>query len=112
MVRPRITRPRLADAFYLCAMNGLYAQKLDLKRRKLEGNAELVQQGVASTPAVFTAHFSVSRSGALTWKPGTAGLSQVTIFDRTGKQIGTAGPPSSISYLRLLPDETRLLVYP
>ena len=34
----------------------------------------------------------------------------MTIFDRQGKEIGTAGPPTVVQTLRLAPDETRLLV--
>ena len=89
--------------------DNLYAQKLNRPARKLEGEPELVQQGVASSPALHVAHFSVSRTGVVAWRPGTAGLSQVTIFDRQGREIGTAGSPTVVQTLRLAPDETRLL---
>ena len=52
----------------------------------------------------------MSRSGVVAWRPGTAGLSQVTIFDRQGSEIGTAGSPTVVQTLRLAPDETRLLI--
>ncbi len=68
-----------------------YAQKLNRTARKLEGEPELVQQRVASSPSFGIADFSVSRNGSMTWRPGTAALSVVTIFDRQGKEIGTAG---------------------
>ena len=90
--------------------DNLYAQTLNRTARKLEGEPELVQQRVASSPAFHVAHFSVSRTGVVAWRPGTAGLSQVTIFDRQGKEIGTAGSPTVVQTLRLAPDETRLLV--
>jgi len=90
--------------------DNLYAQKLNRAARKLEGEPELVQQRVASSPSFGIAHFSVSRTGAVAWRPGTAGLSLVTIFDRQGKEVDTAGSPSVIQTLRLAPDETRLLV--
>jgi len=90
--------------------DNLYAQTLNRTTRKLEGEPELVQQQVASSPSFYAAHFSVSRTGVVAWRPGTAGLSQVTIFDREGKEIGTAGPPTVVQTLRLAPDETRLLV--
>ena len=89
--------------------DNLYAQTLDRTARKLEGEPELVQQSVASSPAFHVAHFSVSRSGIVAWRPGTAGLSEVTIFDRQGREIGTAGSPTVVQTLRLAPDETRLL---
>ena len=90
--------------------DNLYAQKLNRKARKMEGEIELVQQNVASSPAFGLAHFSVSRTGVVAWRPGKAGLSQVTIFDRQGREIGTAGSPTVLQTLKLAPDETRLLI--
>jgi len=91
--------------------DNLYSQKLDLRARKLVGDAELLQPGVASIPGsdFDRAAFSVSRTGVVAWRPGKAALNQVTIFDRQGKAIGTAGPPSAVQTLALSPDETRLL---
>ena len=86
----------------------LYAQRLDRQKRKLEGDPELIVQGVAS--ALDIAYFSVSRSGALAWRPGKAALPQLTTLDRTGKQIGVTGPTGMItSYVSLSPDESHLL---
>jgi hypothetical protein len=90
--------------------DNLYAQTLNRTARKLEGEPELVQQRVASSPAFHVAHFSVSRTGVVAWRPGTAGLSQVTTFDRQGREIGTAGSPTVVQTLRLAPDETHLLI--
>ena len=71
--------------------DNLYAQTLNRTTRTLEGGPELIQQRVASSPSFYVAHFSVSRTGVVAWRPGTAGLSQVTIFDRQGKEIGIGG---------------------
>jgi hypothetical protein len=90
--------------------DNLYAQKLNRKARKMEGEIELIQRDVASSPAFGRAHFSVSSTGVVAWRPGKAGLSQVTIFDRDGREIGTAGSPTVIQTLKLAPDETRLLI--
>jgi len=90
--------------------DNLYAQTLNRAARTLEGEPELIQQRVASSPAFRVAHFSVSRTGVVVWRPGVAGLSQVTIFDRQGRDIGTAGSPTVVQTLKLAPDETRLLV--
>ncbi len=89
--------------------DNLFSQRLDRRGRRLVGEAELVQTGVFSIPQLSRATFSVSRSGAIAWRPGRAALNQVTIFDRHGKEIGTAGPPGSFSDIALSPDETRLL---
>jgi len=62
-----------------------------------------VQQGVA--------RFSVSQSGILAWRAGREVLlAQLTIFDRQGRAIGTAGPPSNTGALKLSPDEQRVLL--
>jgi eukaryotic-like serine/threonine-protein kinase len=91
--------------------NGLYSQKLNLQTRQLEGESELIQHGVASGPgmSVYRADFSVSRSGVVAFRPGTAALAQVTIFDRQGTEIGKAGPAGAIGSLSLSPDEAHLL---
>jgi serine/threonine protein kinase len=91
--------------------DNLYSQRLNLRERKLEGDPDLVQTGVASSTSVAEADFSVSRSGLVAWRPGTQALSQVTAFDRQGKQVGTFGPPNDFNYLRLSPDETHLLAH-
>ena len=91
--------------------DNLYAQGLDSNRRTLEGDAELVEENVASMPGIssFTAHFSVSRSGTLAWRLGRAALGQVTVFDRQGNEIETAGPEGTVGSIALSPDGTRLL---
>jgi hypothetical protein len=89
--------------------DNLYGQRLNREARKLEGEPELLEQGVASSPEWALAHFSVSRAGVIAWRPGRAFYSQVTLFDRQGKQIGTAGPPGIFRTLELSPDGTRLL---
>ncbi len=91
--------------------DNLYAQSLDADRRLLEGDVELIEENVASMPGVssFAAHFSVSRSGTLAWRTGRAARSQVTVFDRQGNEIETAGPEGTLGRIALSPDETRLL---
>jgi len=89
--------------------DNLYSQRLDIKDRKLKGDAELVQTGVASVPGLGLAQFSVSNTGILAWRPGRRGVSQITEFDHQGNQLGTAGPDGTYVSLRLSPDEKHLL---
>jgi len=58
-----------------------------------------------SDPGPRTANFSVSRSGTLAWRSGTAIVSQLVAFDRKGNRMGTAGPPGPIGVVNLSPDE-------
>ena len=88
--------------------DNLYAQTLNRKARKLDGDPELIQQGVATRGS--SAFFSVSRSGVVVWRPGRAVLAEVTIFDRQGQRIGTAGAPSESGSLNLSPDEKHVMV--
>jgi hypothetical protein len=92
--------------------DNLYSQKLNRRTRRLEGEAELAAQGVASQPSTGTPRgdFSVARNGTVAWRPGRAGVSQVTEFDRNGNQIGTSGPAGAFESLALSPDERQLLV--
>jgi hypothetical protein len=89
--------------------DNLYSRKLNVASRKLEGEPVLVQRGVGSAPAFASAHFTVSGDGVIAWRPGTAGLSQVTALDRQGNEAGLAGAPAVVGTLRLAPDEQHLL---
>jgi predicted Ser/Thr protein kinase len=86
--------------------DNLYSQKLNLGGRKLEGEAELVVQGVASGQR---ADVSVARNGTVVWRPGTAAYSRITEFDRGGSVIGTSGPKAMLASLTLSPDDKQLL---
>jgi WD40-like Beta Propeller Repeat len=93
--------------------DNLYAQSMDLSARHLVGDPKLVAKGVASQPSgsISLADFSVSQNGVIAWRSGKAGTSQVTVFDRTGKKIGIAGPEGDVSTLIVSPkDESRVLV--
>jgi serine/threonine protein kinase len=92
--------------------DNLYSQRLNRRTRKLEGEAELVVQEVASQPSmtIHQGDFSVARNGTVAWRPGKAAVSQVTEFDRSGNQVGTSGPTGSFDRLALSLDEGQLLV--
>src|SRR4029450_11517999 len=60
--------------------DNLYAQTLNRTTRTLEGGPEFIQQRVASSPSFYAAHFSVSRTGVVAWRPGAARLSRANIF--------------------------------
>lgn len=62
------------------------------------------------SPNIVAGRRAGNRGDGVVWRPGTAGLSRVTIFGRQGREIGTAGSPIVVQTLRLSPDETRLLV--
>jgi serine/threonine protein kinase/Tol biopolymer transport system component len=89
--------------------DNLYSQKLDLGARKLLGEPQLVQEHIVSDPGVRNAVFSVSASGTLVWRSGTAIVSQLFVFDRNGNRTGVAGAPAPIGTVSLSPDEAHFL---
>lgn len=91
--------------------DNLYSQKLDRKARKLTGEAELVQEAVASAVVFRSAQFSVSGSGIIAWRRGSAVVSQLTVFDRHGNHIGAAGLPAPVNSVFLAPDEEHLFTW-
>jgi len=90
----------------------LMAQPFDVKRLETVGEAfplaEQVQQGVGNVTAGF---FSVSENGILAYLAGNeTGSSQLTWFDRSGKQLGVLGDQAVYSSVRLSPDGKRATV--
>ena len=67
--------PAGGGRFLFVRSDNLYSQKLNRSSRKLEGEAELVVQGIASGAR---ADFSVARNGTLAWRPGSAAYTQAT----------------------------------
>jgi hypothetical protein len=90
--------------------DNLYAHKFDVRGRRLTGDPELIQERVASNSAFRNAYFSVSSTGTVVWRSGTAVTSQVTVFDRKGNRIGTAGTSVPAGVISLAPDEAHVLV--
>ena len=105
--------PAGGDRVLFVRNDNLYAQRLNRSTRSLEGDAVVIVRPVGSIPGntVYHAYFSVSRTGTIAWKPGTADLTQATMFNRRGEQVGTAGPASAVTSIVLSPDETRLLAF-
>lgn len=91
--------------------DNLYSQRLNRSAQAVEGEPELVVKGVASQPGLMRADFSVSDNGTVAWRPGHAALAQVTVFDRKGAVINTAGQAGAIESVYVSPsDDSRLLV--
>ena len=91
--------------------DNLYAQRLDLRSRRLDGDPELVRKGVATSPVFGMAAFSVSRDGVLVWRSGGEAGAFVTTFDREGRVLGTSGPQANSSWIRLAPDQKHAATY-
>jgi serine/threonine protein kinase/Tol biopolymer transport system component len=72
----------------------LVAQRFDAARASLSGDPIPVAQGIFENVANFRAGFSVSAAGLLAHRSGGgAAQHQLVWLDRTGKVLGTIGPP-------------------
>ncbi len=101
-------------ATLLFVRNGtLLAQTLDLDREELTGDPITVADTMAFDNGARAAAFSVSTSGVLAYRAGGASKRQLTWFDRSGKVLGTLGPPDQ-NYLltpRVSPDGRRAVAF-
>jgi len=89
--------------------NTLVAQPFDRRRFVLSGEQHILSSGVLYFPGVYRAVFSVSNGTVLVTQTGKgASISQLTWYDRSGKQSGTVGMPGSYNNVRLSPDGRRV----
>jgi Tol biopolymer transport system component len=89
----------------------LMAQPFDADTGELGSDATPIAEDVAANPSNGRAAFSVSESGALTYRTGNAaGASQLVWFDRSGKQLSTLGEMVRQGDLSLSPDGSRALI--
>ena len=73
---------------------GLFAQPLDIDRRRLVGEPIQIADGVGTgccTPLSFA--FSASGKGLAYWGGSVGVMTQLTWYDRSGKVAGVAGEP-------------------
>jgi serine/threonine protein kinase len=91
----------------------LMAQRLDTSKYELTGDAVPVAQNVISFPGEVgpTAYgsFSVSPSGTLIYRVGDAQSTQLTWFDRTGKNVEKITEPGIYHEPLLSPDGNKVL---
>src|SRR5258708_37533385 len=87
----------------------LVAQPLDPRRYVLSGEPRTLSDEVLYFPQVDRAVFSVSSGEVLVTQTGKgASLSQLSLFDRSGKSSGTVGTPGIYNNVRLSPDGRRV----
>src|SRR5262249_55044082 len=91
----------------------LVAQRLDLKRRTLTGDAVEVADTVVSGLGSGTAAVSAPQTGVLAYRTGAGLRRQLQWFDRTGKLVGTFGEPDDLglSAPRITPDGRHAVVW-
>ena len=89
--------------------NTLMAQPFDAKRLATMGDAFPVAEQIQYEANLTRGVFAVSENGVLAYQTGDVGRgSQLTWFDRTGKQVGALGDPAPYGDLKLSPDGKRV----
>ena len=89
----------------------LMAQRFDETELRTMGGPLPVAEGIGSNTFMGRAGFSVSERGVLSYRTGgSTESSQLTWYDRTGKELGSVGPPGGYLTPALSPDGTRVAV--
>lgn len=89
----------------------LMAQTFDTNKLQLSGEAyaiaeEVMHYGEIGPSALGI--FSISMNGVLCYQTGNREISQLTWFDRSGKQLGQTGPPGLFNEPTLSPNGQRV----
>jgi eukaryotic-like serine/threonine-protein kinase len=85
----------------------LIAQPFDLDKLELSGEPYAIAEDVVHYGEIGPTAlgiFSVSTNGVLCYQTGNRSISQLTWFDRSGKQLGPVGPPGYFTEPVLSPD--------
>ena len=89
----------------------LMAQAFDEKQLEIRGQPIPIAGQVQYDELTWRGIFSGSPNGVLVYQGGNTGAnSRLVMFDRTGKEIRTIGPPGDLINHRISPDGQRLAV--
>jgi serine/threonine protein kinase len=90
----------------------LLAQRFDLRRMALLDEPAVVADKMGTGAGNGRAAFAASRNGILAYRPQGGGVytTSLTWVDRSGRVIGTVGPPNLHRAIALSPDGTRVAV--
>ncbi len=102
------TRGAWAPPGYLLFVRAgdLFAQRMDLKAFRLEGEPLAVAANVNANEGNGRSAFGVSENGVLVYRSGTAErMRQLAWYDREGKRLGLVGKPGHFANPSLSPDE-------
>jgi serine/threonine protein kinase len=99
-----------ADPGYLLYRRGstLVVQPFDTRKFALTGEARVIESDLLYLPQIARAVYSASRDVLVTQSGTYSSVSQLTWFDRGGKQIATLGAPGTYHNVRLSPDGRRV----
>ena len=102
-----------SDGYLLYVRDGtLMAHSFDPNSLDLKADAMTIADAIVGFDLTSNlARFAVSSTGVLVYYAGSEfNKVQLTWLDREGKQTGTVGPPGGYGFMRLSPDEKRLVL--
>ena len=88
----------------------LMAQSFDASRLRLSGEPFPIAEQVTFTPQFSYSNFSISDNGVMVFWSGSLSNRQLIWFDRSGKELGRAGPAGEYNDIVLSPDEKRVAI--
>jgi eukaryotic-like serine/threonine-protein kinase len=104
------SNPGYADGFlfYLDQKKSLRAVRMD-RNGKVSGDAQVIADQVGYQPSTYWGAFSVAQNGTVIYNPTIgAGLSVLTWYDRSGKELGMVGDAGVLGNPNLSPDGSRV----
>jgi eukaryotic-like serine/threonine-protein kinase len=113
-ILPDLTRAEYSADGYLVFVRekNLVAQKFDLKKLEVSGEAFPLAEDLYTEPGAGTASFSVSKNGILAYAATSGyGSQQLVWMDRSGNSLGSLGESGILGDPWLSPDEKRLAIY-
>jgi serine/threonine protein kinase len=100
-----------SDGYLLFARDQrLLAQPFDTTRLRTTGEPVMVAEKLGVPPGNGRSAFAASRNGVLAYRQSAIDLfsSVLTWFDRSGRKLGTVGPPNAYRSTVLSPDGTKV----
>ena len=95
--------------FYIDDKGSLVAVPVDADKATIQGKPVVIANQVGHHPSTYWGAFSVAWNGTVIYHQRTgSSLSQLTWYDRTGKELGRVGEPGLLANPRISPDGNRI----
>ncbi len=106
---PMVSAVQYCDPGYLvfCREGTLLGQRFDWKTGGLSGEPFPIAEHVRYFLSSFSAAFALSRTGLLAYQDRDE-VSRLVWIDRTGREVGTVGPPGGYKSFSIAPDGRRV----
>jgi WD40-like Beta Propeller Repeat len=109
VLMPMVSAVQYCDPGYLvfCREGTLLGQAFDWKAGRLSGDSFPIAEHVRYFLATYSAAFGLSRTGVLAYQDHDE-VSRLVWIDRTGREVGTLGPPGGYRAFSIAPDGRRV----